>query len=83
MEIKEKIRNYITDNMILFEDDIVFKDEDNIFEMGFVNSLFSMKLLNYIETEYQITIENEDIDINNLSSVVNIEALIKRKLSSN
>lgn len=79
MALKEKIRTFIESNLIIFDDDAVFADEDNIFEMGFVNSLFAMKMVNYIENEFQIEISNDDLDIQNFSSVNNIMAFITSK----
>jgi len=78
MEIKTKIRNFIKANLIIFDDDVEFTDSDNIFEMGFVNSLFAMKLLNYIETEFKVSIDNSEMEISNFSSVNNIERLIEK-----
>lgn len=80
MEQKEQIRKFIESNLIVFEDEAEFSDADNIFEMGYVNSLFAMKLLNYIENKFGITVENEEINIKNFSSVNNIYQLVKAKL---
>nr|WP_313785492.1 acyl carrier protein [Paenibacillus larvae] len=46
--------------------------------MGFVNSLFAMKLLAYIEQKFGITVSNEDLDITNFSSVTNITNYIEK-----
>ena len=32
-----------------FDEKIALLDTDNIFELGFVNSMFAMKLLNFVE----------------------------------
>lgn len=76
--MKEHVRKLIESNLLILDDDVEFTDDDNLFEMGFVNSLFAMKLLNFIESEYSITIKNEDIDVNNFNSVNNIIRLIKK-----
>jgi acyl carrier protein len=80
MGTETKIREFITQNLMVFEKDVTFTDQDNIFEMGFVNSLFAMKLLNYLESEFKVEIEEYDMDIQNFSSVVNITALIDKYL---
>lgn len=77
---KEKIKKFIGSNLIVFEDDIVIGDDDNIFQMGYVNSLFAMKLLGYVEREFQIKIENDELDLKNFSTVSNIVQLIDKKL---
>lgn len=80
MEFKEVIRKFIEENLVIFEDEAEFSDSDNIFELGFVNSLFAVKLLNYIETEFNINISNDELNISNFSSVNNIVALIETKI---
>ncbi|CAH8709834.1 acyl carrier protein [Paenibacillus thiaminolyticus] len=80
MEIKQKIREFIESNLVVFEDEAVFSDDDNIFQMGFVNSLFAMKLLGYIEQEFGITVGNEDLDIANFSTLNNIVRLIAKHM---
>ncbi|MDG0871252.1 acyl carrier protein [Paenibacillus thiaminolyticus] len=75
-----KIRGFIESNLVVFEDEAVFSDDDNIFQMGFVNSLFAMKLLGYIEQEFGITVGNEDLDIANFSTLNNIVRLIAKHM---
>lgn len=79
MEIREQIRKFIESNLVVFEDEAQFEDGDNIFEMGFVNSLFAMKLVNYIENELGVAVPNDDLDIANFSSVERIVNFIDRK----
>jgi methoxymalonate biosynthesis acyl carrier protein len=82
MELKEKIRKFIESNLVVFEDEAEFSDSDNIFEMGFVNSLFAMKLVNYIEEDFGIEVENDDLEISNFSSVNRITEYIESKKSA-
>jgi acyl carrier protein len=82
MELKEKIRKFIESNLVVFEDEAEFSDSDNIFEMGFVNSLFAMKLVNYIEEDFGIEVDNDDLEISNFSSVNRITDYIESKKSA-
>jgi acyl carrier protein len=79
MELKEQIRKFIEANLVVFEDEAEFTDSDNIFEMGFVNSLFAMKLVSYIEQEFAIEVDNEDLEISNFNSVDRIVGYIENK----
>jgi len=79
MELKEKIRKFIEANLVVFEDEAEFTDSDNIFEMGFVNSLFAMKLVSFIEQEFGIEVDNEDLEISNFNSVDRIVGYIENK----
>ena len=80
MEEKDLIRDFIKSNLIVFDEEADFTDDDNIFKMGFVNSLFAMKLLEYVERTFEITISDDDMDLTNFSSVNRIADLIDKKV---
>lgn len=79
METKKIIKDFIIANITYFEDDIILNDSDNIFELGFVNSLFSMELLNFVESSFDIQISDEELTLENFSTVDNIVRLVNRK----
>ena len=56
------------------------KDDDNIFDLGLVNSLFTMQLVMYLENEFHITINNKELDWENFKSVNNIMSFVNKKL---
>lgn len=76
MQILKKIREFIEPNLLELDDDVNFSDSDNIFEMGIVNSLFAMKLITYIEKEFNITVDFEELEIEDICSVNNIHNFI-------
>lgn len=77
MEVRELLRNFIKENMDAFYDEEELKDDDNVFEKGFVSSLFAMRLLNFIEDEFDVSIPDDMIQISNFSSIDNIIAMIE------
>ncbi|GAA0365722.1 acyl carrier protein [Bacillus horti] len=80
MNYRNDLRAFIQNNLTISEDDVSFSDEDNYFELGFVNSLFAMKLVNFVEDQFGIEIENDELDISNFSSINNLSKLIEKKL---
>ena len=54
-------------------------DDDDIFALGFVNSLLAIQLVSFIEKEFAVTIEDEDLDLDNFRSLNAIDALVTRK----
>jgi methoxymalonate biosynthesis acyl carrier protein len=56
-------------------------DED-IFATGLANSLFAMQLVDYVEREFGIEIESEDLEIANFSTIARLAALVDRKLAA-
>ena len=78
METVQKIRQLIQKNLKGL-DDVSFGDDDDIFALGFVNSMFAMKLVNFIEDEFDIVVENDDLDLANFRSVTKIVNFINKK----
>ena len=52
---------------------------EDIFELGFVNSLLAMQLVQFLETEFGITIEDDDLDLDNFRTIQRLDALVARK----
>lgn len=53
-------------------------DED-IFALGFVNSLLAMQLVAFVEKEFGVRVEDEDLDLDNFRSINAISNLVSRK----
>ena len=77
--VREKIRNIIENNLNIFDSDVEFNDDDHIFRKGFVDSLFAVKLLAFLEQEFDIKIDNEDLNIENFHSVNRIISFVESK----
>ncbi|MER6119403.1 phosphopantetheine-binding protein [Streptomyces sp. A0642] len=56
------------------------KDDDDIFELGFVSSMFAMQLVSFVEHEFGITVENEDLELEYFRSIGALDAFVARKL---
>jgi methoxymalonate biosynthesis acyl carrier protein len=55
------------------------RDDDDVFAAGFVNSLFALQLVTFLEREFQITIDNEDLELKNFASIRAMGDFIDRK----
>jgi acyl carrier protein len=54
----------------------------DIFASGLVNSLFAMQLVLFVENEFAIKIDNEDLTIDNFRTINALAELIDRKTVS-
>lgn len=81
MEIKQKLRTFIEDHLTIHEESVDLKDDDPIFELGFVDSLFAMQLIGFIQNEFQLEIESADLDLANFHSIDRMVAFIHEKQS--
>lgn len=64
-QIKTAVRNFLAQNINGAE----LQDSDNIFELGLVNSLFALQLVAFIEQNFDIAVEDEELDIDNFKSI--------------
>lgn len=54
-------------------------DGDDVFALGFVNSLVALQLVQFLEKEFGIEVDDEDLDLDNFRSVDRIDAFLARK----
>jgi methoxymalonate biosynthesis acyl carrier protein len=54
-------------------------DTEDIFALGFVNSLFAIQLVAFIEGQFGIEIDSDDLDLANFRSIDAIAHLVVRK----
>lgn len=55
------------------------QDDVDIFASGFVNSLFAMQLVLFLEGEFGIELGQEDLKLDNFRSIIALADLIERK----
>ena len=79
MEIKTKIRSFIIENF-LFGDDNGLKDDTSFLEEGIIDSTGILELVTFLEDEFSITVEDEELIHENLDSIGNVANFIQRKI---
>jgi acyl carrier protein len=75
ISIKDKIRTFLRDKTK--HPDLA--DEEDYFQKGFVNSLFAMQLVLFVEKEFQMRVGDDDLVIENFNSINAITGLVWRK----
>lgn len=75
MDPRQQIRDFVSR---FFRGHDLADDED-MFASGYVNSLFAMQLVQFVEGTFGITVESDDLEIDNFRTVDAIAALVERK----
>ena len=79
MEIKTKVRDYIVENF-LFGDTAPLTDDDmSLLDGGIIDSVGGMELVAFLEQDFELGIEDEELVPENLDSVNNLCNFISRK----
>ena len=81
MNIQEQIREYIVEN-ILFGDGENLQPDTSFQEEGVIDSMGILGLISFVEDTYGITIEDDDLTIENLGSVQDVSSFVRRKLAA-
>lgn len=79
MTAKDKIRGYILENFLFTDDQSALSNDDSFLEQGLVDSTGILEIIAFIEDDFNITIEDEEMVPENLDSVDNIIAFINKK----
>lgn len=54
-------------------------DQDDLFAGGFVNSLYLVSLLNFVQGEFGVVLDEEDFDMANFRSIQAVLDFVARK----
>ena len=78
---KVKIRAFIIENF-LFGEDTDLKDNTSFLEEGIIDSTGVLELIEFLEEEFALEIDDEDMIPENLDSLNNIERYINKLLKA-
>jgi acyl carrier protein len=59
---------------------VTILDDQDIFALGFVNSLFAMELVMFLEQRFGFQIANDELELDNFRTVRAMERLVGRSL---
>jgi len=79
MSVEQKIRDYILDNYLFTDDQSALSNEDSFLDKGIIDSTGIMEVIFFLEEEFGIQVEDDEMVPENLDSVKNIVAYIDRK----
>lgn len=58
------------------------EDDQDMFETGYVNSMFALQLVQFVEGEFGVTVDSDDLELDNFRTVSAIAAFVERKRAS-
>jgi methoxymalonate biosynthesis acyl carrier protein len=74
-DIKPQVRGFLKQFFRNYD----LSDDTDIFASGHVNSLAAMELVLFVEQTFQITVENDDLSMENFNTIDAITEFIKQK----
>jgi acyl carrier protein len=80
MKIENQIKQFIQKNLYFAEDNSL-DDDASFLETGVVDSTGVMELVAFVQTEFGITVEPQEIVVENFDSVNKLARFVQRKRS--
>ncbi len=78
-ELKSTIRNFIVENF-LFGNNSGLSDDAMFLEEGIIDSTGVLELVTFLEDEFSIEVDDEELTPENLGSIDNVALYLKRKV---
>ncbi len=80
MQIENHIKQFILKNLYFTEDNTL-DDDTSFLETGVVDSTGVMELVAFVESEYHIKVEPQEIVVDNFDSVRKVADFVRHKLN--
>lgn len=78
-ETRDKVRAFIVENFLFGKDDGL-KDVSSFLDEGIIDSTGILELVSFLEEEFGIAVEDEELIPENLDSIVNVTAYLQKKM---
>jgi len=75
MDYKQPVREYLA----LHIKDRKLGDDEDFFVLGYVDSLFAMELVLFVEKEFGVSIDGSEMRLENFSTINAISDTVKRE----
>lgn len=79
MSVEEKIRNFILDNFIFSDEENSLANNESFLDKGVLDSTGILEVIFFLEEEFKIKVNDDELVPENLDSVDNITAFVNRK----
>ncbi len=77
--VKETVMNFIRENFIMGRSDVVLDEKVSLIDSGVMDSTGVLELVEFLESQYSIKIEDEELVPENLETIENIIGFLKTK----
>ena len=80
-EYRERVRSFIIKNF-LFGDDNGLKDDASFLDEGVIDSTGVLELVAFLEENFGITVEDDELIPENLDSIINVVEYLNKKMDN-
>ena len=78
-QVQQKLRAFITENFLFGQDGGQLGETDSLIEQGVIDSTGILQLISFLESEFDLRVEDDEVVPQNLDSIAQITAFVMRK----
>lgn len=79
MELEKHIRQYVAENLLYVDEDFKYDNDTSFINEGLIDSMGVMELVAYVQSEFDITVEQQEMTPDNFDSVNKLVTFIRGK----
>ncbi len=79
-DTKKQLRDYIVENFLFGDTETKFADSDSFMEKGILDSTGILDVILYLEENFSMKVEDDELIPENLDSISNVVQYIQTKL---
>ncbi len=80
--MREELRRFITNNFLFGAEDSQLSDDESFLEKGLIDSTGVLELVGFVEEQYVIRFQDDEITPENLDSINRLIQFLNKKLIS-
>lgn len=77
-----QIRDYVARNLLFSDSGFNYADDTSFMDEGIIDSLGIMELVTFVETNFDISVADDEVVPDNFDSVKKLDAFIRCKLGA-
>jgi len=81
MSVEAQVRSHILEDYLFTDDQSKLGNDDSFLDKGILDSTGMLEVIHFLEDEFEISVEDEEMVPENLDSVSKIVAYVARKQS--
>lgn len=81
MSVEQQLRGYILENFLFTDDPSAIADGDSFLKNGIIDSTGMLEVIYFIEDRFGVVVQEDEMIPQNLDSINNIAAYVRRKTS--
>lgn len=81
-DISGTVKTFILNEFLPGEDPENLTDSTELMSSGIIDSLATLKIVNFLEETFNINVEPHEADVTNLNTVTDIASLVEGKLAT-